>query len=191
MKNELYQMMIVNAANHINNQDPNKPKDDDFSIWQISSVIALCTCKLKKDVIRDIVEAKNIVEDKPLSFRERCELFYKIWGVTKINISTKEKFKITGAGLENKKIFQPPQYEFKFVDYYFNMSSENISHENFKAVSKQELKLYLDSDFFKSSEYVWFKQDIILEIMNYQKVPKKKSEIKHNENQELLTLDKY
>ncbi len=49
--------MINNAKQHLKGQDPNKPNEDDFSVFKISEVLALCLCKAKEDVIMDIVNA--------------------------------------------------------------------------------------------------------------------------------------
>lgn len=57
MENELYKMMINNAKQHLKEQDPNKPKEDDFDVFEISEVLALCLCKPKEDVVMDIINA--------------------------------------------------------------------------------------------------------------------------------------
>ena len=58
MDNEIYKMMISNAKQHLKEQDPNNPKEDDFSAFKISEVLSLCLCKTKEDVIMDIINAK-------------------------------------------------------------------------------------------------------------------------------------
>lgn len=50
-------MMVSNAKNQINNQDPNNPKEGDYNIFNISEVLALLTCKTKEDVMSDILNA--------------------------------------------------------------------------------------------------------------------------------------
>ena len=55
MKNELYKMMINNAREHLKQQNPELPKEDDFSIFKISEVLALCLCKDKEEIIIDII----------------------------------------------------------------------------------------------------------------------------------------
>jgi hypothetical protein len=52
-----YEMMINNAKEHLKDQDPNNPKEEDFNIFKISEVLALCLCKTKEDVIMDIVNS--------------------------------------------------------------------------------------------------------------------------------------
>jgi hypothetical protein len=56
MENELYKMMINNAKEHIKSQNPEKPSEDDFSIFTISSVLAILTGKTKEDVLLDIIK---------------------------------------------------------------------------------------------------------------------------------------
>jgi hypothetical protein len=54
--NPYYQMMIKNAAIYLRSQDPLNP--DTLNAFQISEAIAICTCKLKEDVISDIISVK-------------------------------------------------------------------------------------------------------------------------------------
>lgn len=54
--NPYYQMMIKNAAIYCRTQSPLNP--DTLNAFQISEVIAICTCKLKEDVISDIISVK-------------------------------------------------------------------------------------------------------------------------------------
>tara|TARA_B110000008_G_C16551556_1_gene396515 strand:+ start:101 stop:277 length:177 start_codon:yes stop_codon:yes gene_type:complete len=58
MENEIYKLMISNAKQHIKEQDANNPKADDFNIFRISEILALCLCKRKEDIIMDIINAK-------------------------------------------------------------------------------------------------------------------------------------
>jgi hypothetical protein len=60
MENELYKFMIKNAQRQIASQDPHNPKEGDFSIFGISEVLAMLTCKQKEDVIADIIWADKI-----------------------------------------------------------------------------------------------------------------------------------
>ena len=59
MKNELYKMMINNAREHLKQQNPELPKEDDFSIFKISEVLALCLCKDKEEIIIDIIKSQK------------------------------------------------------------------------------------------------------------------------------------
>jgi hypothetical protein len=60
MENVLYKMMIKNAREHLKNQNPEIPKEDDFSIFRISEVLSLCLCKSKEDIIMDIINQTEI-----------------------------------------------------------------------------------------------------------------------------------
>jgi hypothetical protein len=60
MENVLYKMMINNAREHLKNQNPELPNEDDFSIFKISEVLALCLCKTKEDIIMDIINETEI-----------------------------------------------------------------------------------------------------------------------------------
>ena len=57
MDNILYKMMVKNAKIQLDSQNPEKPKKDDFNIFNISEVLAMLVGKLKEDVIQDIINA--------------------------------------------------------------------------------------------------------------------------------------
>lgn len=169
MENDLYKMMIANANNHIKNIDTLNPKDEDVSIFQISEVLSLCTGKSKEDITLDIINY-----NKPLTFQERIKLFYSIWGKTAIYSGTAEN----------------PIIDYFDIGFYLNMEIDSEKWKNNGAsVSRKQLKQFIDSKFI---DYGLLTKEQLIEIMDYQNVPKTTNEILYEQKTKImLLLNKY
>ena len=54
MKNTYYQMMINNAREFIKSNKNQSDVENQISIFEISEVLAICTGKLKEDIVIEI-----------------------------------------------------------------------------------------------------------------------------------------
>lgn len=52
-------MMIANAKMYIKEHPNSDTSIDTVSIWQISEVLAICTGKLKEDIVSEIIDIKK------------------------------------------------------------------------------------------------------------------------------------
>ena len=64
MNNPVYKLMISNAREQLDSQNPNSPKTDDFTIWDISRTLAMLLCKTKEDVMVDLINSSKVIEEK-------------------------------------------------------------------------------------------------------------------------------
>lgn len=170
MENDLYKMMIANANSHVATIDIVNPKAEDITIFQISEVLAICTGKLKEDIVMDIIGYR-----KNLTFQERVNLFYLIWGQT------------TTIGAVDDQIFgKISTKQIQHIGFYFNMK---INDERWKdhgsSVSRDQIQQLIDSKFII---YGSLAKEKLIEIMDFQNVPKTTNEILYQPNTKILLL---
>ena len=170
MENDLYKMMIVNVNSHVATIDTVNPKVEDITIFQISEVLAICTGKLKEDIVMDIISY-----NKTLTFQERVNLFYLIWGQT------------TTIGVMSDEVFdQVLTKQIQHISFYFNMQ---INDERWKdhgsSVSRDQIQQLIVSKFII---YGSLSKEKLIEIMDYQNVPKTTNDILYQPNTKILLL---
>jgi len=58
MENDLWKLMIVNAKQYLQSANPNGDPEV-INAFRISEVLAICTGKLKEDVIIELISSKS------------------------------------------------------------------------------------------------------------------------------------
>jgi len=114
MENELYKMMINNAREHLKQQNPELPKEDDFNIFKISEILALCLCKSKEDIIMDIIkpkESKQTMENKIFTTADSDDAVYNLVIELKIPMSKSNNIIMYPVTKEFTYMLSEKQYE--------------------------------------------------------------------------------
>ena len=173
MENEFYKMMIGNVNSHVATIDTANPKAEDITIFQISEVLAICTGKTKEDIVMDIISY-----NKTLTFQERVNLFYLIWGqTTTIGVMGDEAF---------DQVLTKQIQQIQHISFYFNMQ---INDERWKdhgsIVSRDQIRQLIVSKFVS---YGSLSKEKLIEIMDFQNVPKTTNDILYQPNTKILLL---
>lgn len=147
--------MIINAGNYISELNPDIYDSDNISIFQISEVLAICTGKLKEDIVIDIIENMQSI-----TYHDRVKLFHEIWGT----IDNGKHY----VGYYLNMDYDNPEYK-----------------TNGFSLTREELLAYINSGFKELiSNEKTIPQTInevqLIQMMDFQCVPKYRKSIKLN-----------